>query len=161
MKASELALHDVRERACAHGFLQHFSWFGRALYLAGTNDMAARLAGIRVSSLRGWTYVIAGLASALVGIIGAARLGTARPDAAEEMNLMSIAIVVLGGTGIFGGDGSAIGTAVATAVIAVIDYGLSYNNINPIYQAGVMGIILVTLVLTENVLRSSGRLRRA
>lgn len=143
------------------GFLQHFSWFGRALYLAGTNDRAARLAGIRVSSLRGWTYVIAGFASALAGIIGAARLGTARPDAAEQMNLMSIAIVVLGGTGIFGGDGSVIGTAVATAVIAVIDYGLSYNNINPIYQAGVVGLILVTLVLIENVLRGRGRLRRA
>lgn len=134
-------------------FLQHFSQFGRALYLTGTNDLAARLAGIRVARLRGWTYVIAGFLSAMAGVIGAARLGTARPDAAEQMNLMSIAIVVLGGTGIFGGDGSVVGTAVATAVIAVVDYGLSYNNINPIYQAGVVGIILIGLVLIENLVR--------
>jgi ribose transport system permease protein len=141
-------------------FLQHFSRFGRALYLAGTNELAARLAGIRTAELRGWTYVISGLLSSLAGVIGAARLGTARPDAAEQMNLVSIAIVVLGGTGIFGGDGSVIGTAVATAVIAVVDYGLSYNNINPIYQAGVMGIILIALVLAENMVRGRGGLRR-
>jgi ribose transport system permease protein len=141
-------------------FLQHFSQFGRALYLAGTSELAARLAGIRTARLRGWTYAISGLLASMAGVIGAARLGTARPDAAEQMNLMSIAIVVLGGTGIFGGDGSVVGTAVATAVIAVVDYGLSYNNINPIYQAGVMGIVLITLVLVENLVRARGGLRR-
>jgi ribose transport system permease protein len=142
-------------------FLQHFTLFGRALYLAGTSELAARLAGIRTARLRGWTYVMSGLFSSLAGVIGAARLGTARPDAAEQMNLVSIAIVVLGGTGIFGGDGSVIGTAVATAVIAVIDYGLSYNDINPIYQAGVMGMVLITLVLVENAVRGRGSLPRS
>lgn len=132
-------------------FVQHFSQYGRALYLAGSNQLAAHLAGVRVIRLRGAAYIATGAVSALAGIIDAAQLGTARPDDASDANLISIAIVVLGGTGIFGGTGSVIGTALATAVIAVIDYGLSYNNFNPIYQAGVIGIILIVLMLVENL----------
>lgn len=131
-------------------FVQHFSSYGRALYLAGTNDRAADLAGLRVARLRGAAYVICGLTATIAGIVGAARLGTARPDAGTNANLISIAIVVLGGTGIFGGTGSVIGTALATVVIAIVDYGLSYNNFNPIYQAGVIGVILIGVILMEN-----------
>lgn len=133
--------------------LQHRSGFGRALYLTGTNALAAHLSGINVSRVRATTYVLAGLLSAGAGIVQAARLGTASPDGTDQANLISIAIVVLGGASIFGGDGSVIGTLVATIVIAIADYGLSYNNFNPIYQAGVMGIILVVVVLLENLLR--------
>ncbi len=52
--------------------LQHRTLFGRSLYLVGTNTLSARLTGIRVDRLRGWTYVIAGLLSGLAGAIGAA-----------------------------------------------------------------------------------------
>ncbi|TAN14201.1 MAG: ABC transporter permease [Rhizobiaceae bacterium] len=135
--------------------LQHRTLFGRSLYLVGTNTLSARLTGIRVDRLRAWTYVIAGLLSGLAGAIGAARLGTASPTASEQANLISIAIVVLGGSSIFGGDGSVVGTAVATVLIGVVNYGLSYNDFNPIYQAGVMGIILIVAVLIENL--ASGR----
>lgn len=130
--------------------LQHRTHFGRSLYLVGTSTLSARLTGIKVDRLRACTYAIAGLLSGLAGVIGAARLGTASPTAAEQANLISIAIVVLGGSSIFGGDGSVAGTAVATVLIGVVNYGLSYNNFNPIYQAGVMGIILIAAVLIEN-----------
>jgi ribose/xylose/arabinose/galactoside ABC-type transport system permease subunit len=138
-------------------FLQHRTAFGRALYLTGTNALAARLAGIRVGRLRATTYVLAGLMAGLAGLVGAARLGTATPTGTDQANLISIAIVVLGGASIFGGDGSVLGTAIASVVIAIADYGLSYNNYNPILQAGVMGLILVSVVLAENLL--SARLR--
>lgn len=131
-------------------YTQHGTRFGRALYLAGTNTLAADLAGLRVARLRATSYVVAGVVSAIAGIIDAAWLGTARPDAAADANLISIAIVVLGGTGIFGGTGSVIGTALASIVIAIIDYGLSYSNFNPIYQAGVIGVVLIATILIEN-----------
>ncbi|MCW8305885.1 ABC transporter permease [Acidiphilium sp. PA] len=131
-------------------FLQHGTGYGRALYLTGTNDRAAALAGLRVGRLRGAAYVLCGLTATIAGIVGAARLGTARPDAGMNDNLISIAIVVLGGTGIFGGTGSVVGTALATVVIAIVDYGLSYNDFNPIYQAGVIGVILIGVILVEN-----------
>lgn len=136
-------------------YAQHGTRFGRGLYLAGSSTLAADLAGLRVARLRGATYVVAGLVSGIAGIVDAAWLGTARPDAAADANLISIAIVVLGGTGIFGGTGSVIGTALATVVIAIIDYGLSYSNVNPIYQAGVIGVILLATILAENLLAAA------
>jgi ribose transport system permease protein len=138
-------------------YLQLFTAYGRRLYLTGTNDLAARLAGIRAGHIRCLTFVIAGLLSGLAGIVSAARLGTARPDAMETGNLLSIAIVVLGGADIFGGDGSVVGSALATIVIAVVDYGLSYNNFNPIYQAGVIGVILIASVTAQNLVRLGAR----
>jgi len=138
-------------------WLQLFTAYGRRLYLTGTNDLAARLAGIRVGRIRCLTFVLAGLLAGLAGAVSAARLGTARPDAAETGNLLSIAIVVLGGADIFGGDGSVVGSALATIVIAVVDYGLSYNNFNPIYQAGVIGVILIASVTAQNLARLGAR----
>lgn len=131
-------------------YVQHGTGFGRALYLTGTNDLAARLAGVRIARIRGLTYIAAGFTASIAAVINAARLGTAQPNAGTQANLISIAIVVLGGTAIFGGTGSVIGTAMATIVIAIVDYGLSYNNFNPIFQAGVIGVALIAVILIEN-----------
>jgi ribose/xylose/arabinose/galactoside ABC-type transport system permease subunit len=142
-------------------YTQHATRFGRALYLAGANTLAADLAGLRVARLRATAYVVTGLVSGIAGIIDAAWLGTARPDAAADANLISIAIVVLGGTGIIGGTGSVIGTALASIVIAIIDYGLSYSNFNPIYQAGIIGIALIATILIENTVETIRASRQA
>jgi ribose/xylose/arabinose/galactoside ABC-type transport system permease subunit len=141
-------------------YLQHFTRFGRAHTLIGTNELAARLTGLRVARLRFLTYVITGTLAAAAGVIEASRLGTASAQAAEDANLISIAIAVLGGTSIFGGEGSVLGTALATLVIGVLDYGLSYNDFNPIFQAGAMGLILVAAVLVENLIRPALERRR-
>ena len=145
-------------------YLQHFTRFGRAHTLVGTNELAARLTGLRVGRLRFITYAVTGGLAAVAGVIEAARLGTASAQAAEDANLISIAIAVLGGTSIFGGEGSVTGTALATLVIGVLDYGLSYNDFNPIFQAGAMGLILVGAVLAENLVQPAlarRRMRRA
>lgn len=134
-------------------FMQHRSRLGRALYLTGTNATAAYLAGLPVVRLRAATYVLSGALAGLAGVIAASRLGTATPDGVPEANLISIAIVVLGGASIFGGDGSPIGTAIATATIAIANYGLNYNDFNPTLQAGLLGLILISVVLIENLLR--------
>ena len=134
-------------------WVQKRSIFGRLLYLTGTNALAARLTGIRIDRVRFTVFVIAGGLSAVAGIVDAARLTSARPDAGAAANLVSITIVVLGGSSIVGGQGSVLGTAAATLVIALINYGLSYNNINSIYQSGMVGIILIASVILQNVLQ--------
>ncbi|HKJ95564.1 MAG TPA: ABC transporter permease [Gammaproteobacteria bacterium] len=126
--------------------------FGRMVYLTGTNELAATLTGVRVGMVRLSTFVIAGGLSAVAGAINASRLTTARPDAGAVDNLISIAIVVLGGSSIFGGIGSVLGTALATLVIALVDYGLSFNNLNSVYQSGLVGLILIVSVLLQNIL---------
>ncbi|MGC8468810.1 MAG: ABC transporter permease [Acetobacteraceae bacterium] len=136
--------------------VQHRSAFGRSLYLAGTSTLAARLSGLRPDRVRSVTYALTGLLAGIAGAIDAARLGTASPEALNQANLISIAIVVLGGSSIFGGDGSVVGTAAATALIGVVDYGLSYNDFNPVYQAGVMGLILIGAVLIDNAATGRG-----
>ncbi|WP_102224856.1 ABC transporter permease [Acidimangrovimonas sediminis] len=136
--------------------VQHRAGFGRALYLVGTSTTAARLTGLRPNRIRARTYAIAGLMAGIAGAIGAARLGTASPEALGQANLISIAIVVLGGSSIFGGDGSVVGTMVATVLIGVVNYGLSYMNFNPVYQAGVMGLILIGAVLIDNAISGRG-----
>lgn len=142
-------------------WVQHRSHFGRALYLAGTNPLAARLSGIRVDRVQLAVFVIVGGLSAVAGVIDAARLSNARPDAGMSANLVSITIVVLGGSSIFGGTGSVIGTAAATLVIALLDYGLSFNNVNSIYQSGLVGVILITSVMLQNGLQYYARRRAA
>jgi rhamnose transport system permease protein len=141
-------------------YLQHGTRFGRAHTLVGTNELAARFTGLRVGHVRFVCYVLAGVLAAIAGVIETARLGTASAQAAEDANLISIAIVVLGGTSIFGGEGSVAGTALATLVIGVLDYGLSYNDFNPIFQAGTMGLILVGAVLVENFVQPALARRR-
>ncbi|MGB7758160.1 MAG: ABC transporter permease [Salinisphaera sp.] len=126
--------------------------FGRLVHLTGTNALAARLTGIRIGRVQIATFIIAGLLAALAGAISASRLTTARPDAGEVDNLISIAIVVLGGSSIFGGKGSVLGTALATLVIALVNYGLSFNNLNAVYQSGLIGLILIAAVLMQNVM---------
>lgn len=125
--------------------------FGRLVHLVGTNALAARLTGIRVGRVQIAAFVIAGGLSALAGAVNASRLTTARPDAGSVDNLISIAIVVLGGSSIFGGKGSVLGTALATLVIALVNYGLSYNNLNAVYQSGLIGLILIVSVLLQNL----------
>lgn len=139
----------------------HRSRFGRELHLAGTNSLAARLSGIRVDHIYMRVFMIAGGLSAVAGVIDAARLSNARPDAGMSANLVSITIVVLGGSSIFGGTGTVVGTAAATLVIALVDYGLSFNNISSTYQSGMVGVILIAAVILQNVLQTYSRRRAA
>jgi len=138
-------------------FLERRAQFGRALYLSGTNELAARLSGIQVDRVRFWTYVLAGLLSSIAALIDASRLTVARPDAAGDINLVSITIAVLGGTNIFGGEGSIVGTLLATLTIGSISYGLSYINANPVLEGGVVGLVLLISVLAQNLVRPRAR----
>jgi ribose/xylose/arabinose/galactoside ABC-type transport system permease subunit len=126
--------------------------YGYKLYLTGTNELAARLSGINVGTVRTWAYVITGLLCAIASIVSSSRLATAQPDAGGTVNLAAITIAVLGGTSIFGGRGSIAGTFLATVVITIIEYSFDLANINSVVETGVIGIILVLVLLLQNYL---------
>lgn len=145
-------------------FLVTKSIYGYKLYLTGTNELAARLSGINVSNIRLWAYAITGFLCAVAAIINSSRLVTARPDAGGTANLAAITIAVLGGTSIFGGRGSILGTFLATVVITLVGYSFSLANINAVVQTGVIGGILIVVMLLQNYLgnwmsRTSKRVR--
>ncbi|MGG3467291.1 ABC transporter permease [Neobacillus pocheonensis] len=126
------------------------SVYGYQLYLTGTNDSSARLSGINTDRIRLAAYMITGLLSGMAGIIGSSRLLTARPDGGDILNLQAITIAVLGGTSIFGGRGTVIGTFLATIVITMISYIYNLVNINSVIQTGTIGLILILVTLSQN-----------
>src|SRR5690606_31012197 len=84
--------------------------FGRHIYAIGGNESAARLSGISINRVKVWVYILAGILSAVGGIILTSRLDSAQPNAGFSYELDSIAAVVIGGTSLSGGRGSIMGT---------------------------------------------------
>jgi rhamnose transport system permease protein len=107
------------------GLLVHRTTFGRSFRAIGFSPEGSRYAGLPVGRRLAMVYVIAGLVSALAGLIYTARLGQAKADAGTGYELFAITAVVLGGTSIFGGIGSITGTLLGVAAIAVLKNGLA------------------------------------
>src|SRR6266513_319762 len=126
--------------------------FGRHVYLVGDNEAAARLVGVRVGRVRLMLYTVSGLLAGVGAVIMNSWLLTARPDAGAGTELMAITIAVLGGFNIFGGEGSLTGALAATIVIVTLQNGLQLANINPVWQLGFIGILLIVSVALNQLL---------
>ena len=104
-------------------FLVHRSIAGRALAAIGFSADGARHAGINVNRLTGFTYVLSGFCAGVAALIYVARFGQAKADAALGYELGAITAVVLGGTSIFGGRASIIGTLLGLFAVAFLENG--------------------------------------
>lgn len=125
--------------------------FGRAVYAVGDNKEAARLTGINVNFIEFSTYAISGLCAALTGLILISRLSVGEPSAGTEYELEAIAMVVIGGTSLFGGIGGVMGTAVGASIIGIITNVLNLVGINPFSQQIVKGAIIILAVFIETM----------
>ncbi len=136
----------------------HRTIYGRSLYAIGFSAEGARYAGIPVERRLAFVYVISGLVSSLAAIIYVAHLGQAKSDAGTGYELMAITAVVLGGTSIFGGRGTVLGTALGLFVIVILQNGLRLSA-QPAELAGILtGTLLVGTILID---RLSTRVRSA
>jgi ribose/xylose/arabinose/galactoside ABC-type transport system permease subunit len=133
-------------------FVLRYTPFGRHIYLVGNSDIVARLVGVKVGFIRGILYAISGLLASSGAIIMDSWLLTARPDAGAGMELMAITVAVLGGFDIFGGEGSVVGTLMATIVIVTLQNGLQLANINPVWQLGIVGLLLILSVAANQLI---------
>lgn len=126
--------------------------FGRHVVAIGANLEAARRVGISVKHRLMTVYILTGIASAIAGIIIAARLGSGSSNAAVGFELEVIAAVVLGGTSLLGGKGTIIGTVLGALTIAVIGNGLILAHVSPFFTQIVTGfIILIAIWLNTRV----------
>ncbi len=127
--------------------LMNYTAFGRAVYAAGGNPEAARLAGINVAGVRIWALAITGTLAALSGILLSARILSGTPTVAQGWELDIIAAVIIGGTSLMGGEGTVWGTLVGITFIGVIINGMTLLDI-PVYtQYVVRGLLIFAAVL--------------
>jgi len=129
--------------------------FGRSLYAVGSNPEAARLAGINVTATRLIAYIVSGALAGITAIIFLSRLTVAEPTAGTGIELEAIAVTVIGGTSLFGGEGGVGGTILGAMILAILANMLNLMGVGPFAQQVVKGAIIIAAVLFE--IRRSGR----
>lgn len=128
--------------------------YGRALYSIGGNDEASRLAGLRTAALRASSYVICGGCAAVAGMIIASRLSIGQADIGSTMALDAIAVVVIGGTSLMGGEGAVWRSAIGLLIVAVLTNLLDSLAVDSNYQLVIKGTIVVAAVALDAYARS-------
>ena len=138
----------------AGGIMLIKSVYGRSIYAIGGNSEAARLSGLPVDLLRGSTYVISAICSGVAGMILASRLGVGQADMGSSIALDAIAIVVIGGTSLMGGEGAMWRTAVGLLIIATLTNVFDSLAISTNYQLVTKGTIVIGAVALDVFARS-------
>ncbi|MER9296823.1 ABC transporter permease [Mesorhizobium sp. M0621] len=128
--------------------------YGRQLYAIGGNDEASRLAGLRTEALRTSAYALSGACAAIAGMLIASRLGMGQADIGAAMALDAIAVVVIGGTSLLGGEGSIWRTAIGLLIVAVLTNLLDSLAISSHYQLVIKGTIVIGAVAVDSLIRS-------
>jgi fructose transport system permease protein len=136
--------------------LTQTAW-GRHVYAFGSNPEAARLQGIHVNRLLISVYALAGTIYGVAGLLLVARTEVGDPNAGQTDNLDSITAVVLGGTSLFGGIGSVIGTLLGALIVGVFRNGLQLIGVASIYQVLITGILVILAVAVDQLVRRRRR----
>ncbi|GAA4414478.1 ABC transporter permease [Actinokineospora soli] len=141
--------------ALAMHFLLKYTDIGRNVYAIGGNDTAARLAGININKYLLAVFVLAGVVSAVAGIILTARTGSGQPvSGSEGLELKAITAAALGGCALKGGKGTIGGTLLAVVLLGALDNGLNVVGVNTFWQNVAQGSLLVAAVVIQQ--RRSG-----
>jgi ribose transport system permease protein len=139
-------------------FTLKYTPFGRQVYAVGDNLEAARLSGIPTSRVIFSVYVISGLCAAISALIVVSRLTAGEPSQGTGFELDAIAIVVIGGTSLFGGEGGVGGTVIGAAIVAMMNNLLNLLGVSPFSQQIVKGLIILGAVYLERrSVKSKGR----
>jgi ribose transport system permease protein len=128
-----------------------YSAWGRWLFAMGFNERSARLVGIPVDRARLLVYGLSGLLAGLAGLVSLAWLGSARPNIGQNLELESLTAVMLGGVAISGGIGGVGGVIAAVILLVTLKTGLLQLNVNTVWQVGIVGALLITVLLIERL----------
>ncbi|MBA3869000.1 MAG: ABC transporter permease [Chloroflexota bacterium] len=127
--------------------------FGRSLYAIGNNELGARYSGIPVDRVKLLIYTFSGFMAALAGYIYVSRVTTTRSDFGTGLELDVIAAVVLGGTSIFGGSGSILGTVIGLIMIQLLKDGLSLSGVKGDATIIIVGVVLILSIMVNNFIQ--------
>jgi len=137
------------------GLVLALTRFGRHTYVIGSNAEAARRAGINVDRHLLKLYALSGLLAGLAGMLSLTRFATTTIAGHSTDALQVITGVVLGGTSLFGGIGSIVGTVVGMFIPSVLQNGFIVTNVEPFWQEVAIGFILIAAVYIDQLKRRS------
>ena len=120
----------------------HFSSFGRKVYAAGGNRVAALYSGIRVDRVKIAALTLVGTLAGLAGLVLSARSHAARPDVGVGFELDAITAVILGGAALSGGRGTIVGAVIGSLIIGILNNGLVLIGVDPSLQIVIKGLII-------------------
>jgi ribose transport system permease protein len=139
--------------ALVFGVVLALTRFGRHTYAVGSNEDAARRAGINVDRHLIKVYALAGTLSGLAGFMSLARFATTTIGGHSTDNLQAIAAVVIGGTSLFGGIGGVLGTVAGVFIPAVLENGFVILGVQPFWQEVAVGAVLILAVYLDQLRR--------
>ncbi len=130
---------------------------GRHVYAVGNNPEATRLTGIATFRLLIGVYVVAGACYGVASLLAVARTGVGDPNAGQTENLDAITAVVLGGTSLFGGRGSVLGSLIGALIVGVFRNGLTLMGVSSVYQILITGVLVILAVAADQLSRRGTR----
>jgi ribose transport system permease protein len=137
--------------AIIFSFILSKARIGRYTYAVGSNEEAARLAGIKIHQVKIINYIFSGLLAALVGIILASRMTTSQPNSAIGYEMNAIAAAVIGGTSLMGGVGTVGGAVIGSFIIGILTVGLTMQGANYFMQQIVIGLVVIGAVAIDQL----------
>jgi simple sugar transport system permease protein len=135
------------------GFITTRTVYGRSVYAVGGNAEATRLSGIPVNRVRITIFATTGLLAAMSGVLLTARLNSGYAGVGVGWEFDTIAAVIIGGTSLFGGEGSMFGTLLGVLFIGLLGNGMVLLGVNPYMQDVARGVIILGAVLLSALQR--------
>jgi rhamnose transport system permease protein len=133
-------------------FILRYTAFGRTTYAIGNNEAGAAFSGLDVVRTKLLIYAASGFVAGLAAVVFVSRVSTTRSDMGNGIELDVITAVVLGGTSIFGGRGSVIGTLLGLCLVQVLKNGLALSGVKGDGTIVIIGAVLIAAVLISNFL---------
>ena len=139
----------------AHIVLIH-TRFGLYAQVIGDNEGAARAMGVRVERMKAIIYALSGGLAGFAGLIFSARVNAGDPTAGISYELTAVTATIIGGTNLFGGRGSIVGTVIGALIMGVLQNGLNLMGVSSYYQQIAIGAVLVFAVWLDRLNRGEG-----
>ena len=130
-------------------FIQSRTVFGQKIFLIGANMKAAQLSGISVRKQINTLYILSGLVSGFAGILLASRLGAGDCKVGLEYEFNAVVAIILGGTSLYGGRGTVVGTVIGVFIIGIIANTLNLFGANTAWQPIIKGLVIVGAILFQ------------
>ena len=127
-------------------YMLHQMAFGRRVFATGGNPVAARFSGVRTDRVKIAAFVLSGMTASLAGLMLAARSTAGNPSLGSGLELDVIAAVIVGGTSLFGGFGSILGSVIGAIFIGILGFGLLVMGLSTSIQEVIKGLIIILAV---------------